>query len=355
MPSSESLLDNAGFFQSPSVYPERVDAKNRRLELCEMSIKSFTETPFLDHRMVRAGSGRHSLGFDAILQHPNLPEPQPASFIFHSAFCCSTLMTRYLDALDRFLVLREPHSIYEIASLQRFHGKNVLPDVTADEWQALYRLIMLLLVRRFDNNAPVVMKPSDGCNNLMANMLGEHADNTGLFIYTSLERFLVSVLKQDDRHEWAAIRARELTLDLLHNSIQPKVSPIGLGPGQNAALVWVLQMDSYRALHEGPYGKRIRCLNSSDFLDDPVAVITALTSHFGHPVPADTVAELLSAANLEVHSKLPSQHYDQQTREREFREERGKYDERITRIMQWAESVFGSESLKAPLPGALTL
>jgi hypothetical protein len=353
MTAPNTLLQPEDLTRYPHWYPEALDLGAREIRFCHMDAASYRASPFLDQRIVRADEVRGVLPFtrlhDATLALPATPATH---YVFHTAFCCSTHLTRLLDALDRALILREPDALYQVATFRRFRGTPLLLPHTQDEWDDLYRLVTGLLARRITPDVSVIVKPTDGCNNLMSLLLGEHADNRALFLTSSLPRFLAAVLKLPQRHEWARIRARELSLDVQHATGRLEVNPQGLDAAQTAALVWMLQRDACRATCAAT-GARLATLEDTRLLERPAEALGALLVHLGLACTQADIAAALAKADNAAHSKAPELRYDSQSRERDFIAARSRHEAEIAETLRWAEATFGTERVHAALPQPL--
>jgi hypothetical protein len=351
--SAMQIMDQ--LLSSPGIYPLHIDPRTRVVEFCEMSRDSYRRSPFLDHRIVKASERSRPLAFDDIFSVEGHSQPADTRYIFHSAFCCSTLLSRYLDAIEAALVLREPHSLYEVAILKRFYGTDIIPNVPPSEWKKLFQFIACLLSRRYDASKPVIIKPSDGCNNLMADLLDANPENRGLFIYSSIQRFLVSVLKYEERHEWARIRLRELTIDRQKQGMAVKYDPRLLNSWQTAALVWVYHMEAYSQICQTPCGKKLFALDSEILLDRPVPTLCAILQHFGDHPNSNLIEQALRKPEFNTHSKNSSQLYDEETREREYKKNNLQMQGEIQSGLGWAQEVMGVEHTKAVPPNQLSV
>jgi hypothetical protein len=333
---------------SPEWYPEQIDVPARHIRFCHMSRKSYQSSPFLDHRLVRLDAET------AYLPMPDIgtlavPAPRlPAHFIFHSAFCCSTLLSRHLEAASECLVLREPDCLYQVATLLRFRGRPPVHQLPEDEWNGVYRLITRLLARSDRPELPVLIKPSDGCNNLMTRLLASLSDSSAVFLYSSLERFLVAVLKLEQRHEWARIRIRELTLDLMNSGHGPVTDPSALNAAQTAALVWILQMRNARALRTMFGAARVAILHDETLVAQPAAAVARLLGHFGLAHDVSDVEAALGRGSGTRHSKADHVSYDANRREQDFESARAGTREQVMSGIAWARRVWGAENVESP-------
>jgi len=238
-------LTIADLLRSPDCYPEGLTLPDVLPGFCRMVHAAYRRSSFLDHRIEYAGVERYVVPF-AMLGTVNggLPEAT-VYFIFHNAFCSSTLFTRYLEILDVLLVLREPNVLYEVLTQKRVERTLMAPAVPGAAWNDLYDVSRRLLARRYNVSKPTVIKPNDGCNFMMHELVSRDPHNRALFLYSRLEHFTVSVLRLSMRHRWVRRRAQELLLDAHGKDCVAMPDPAQLV----VALVW--------SLHAGEYIERV--------------------------------------------------------------------------------------------------
>jgi len=336
----------------PGWYPNKLLVPFSKLEFCSMSQESYRDSPFLDHRIIKANATTETLAFNEIGVAVAHIEQRPTHFIFHNAFACSTLLTRYLDALAGPLLLREPNSLYELATLQRFAGTPMLKPLQHVSWDVLFQFLLRLLGRRYQNDYATIIKPTDGCNNIMQPLLAAHAENRAVFIYAPLERFLVSILRHAPRHEWVRVRVRELLFDIYKETGSVPVAPETLTIEQATALVWMLHTDRYLACVQ-TMGSRCVSIDADHFVANPTELVHKLVKHFELGYTREEVADRLGNAQVSVHSKSASEGYDEQRREQEFAMARVQYGEQIERAIAWSGAFCVSRKLDDPLPNLL--
>jgi hypothetical protein len=65
---------------------------------------------------------------EALLYVRNRAVKRPPHYILHGTFCCSTLLSRYLEEHGHYFVLREPAILAQVAFLYLKHGETNKPD-----------------------------------------------------------------------------------------------------------------------------------------------------------------------------------------------------------------------------------
>ena len=203
------------------------------------------------------------------------PPTAPVHFIFHSGFCCSTLLAACLDRPGLATAFSEPVILNDIVGWRR---RGASPAAVGE----VLGNALGLLARPFEGDQAAVVKPSNIVNGLAAAMLQMTPTANALVIHAPIEDFLVSIAKKGlDGRLWV----RELFLSLRREGL---VEPLGFNDeaffGQTdlqiAAVAWLAQQTLFEQLI-GSFPGRVRSIDSRAFLEDPLAALRALTAHFG--------------------------------------------------------------------------
>jgi hypothetical protein len=336
------------------LYPNRLMVPMSQIEIVPMTRETYRASPFLDHRMVRGNGEPAMLPFSALRDRiSEFGSPGVTNYIFHNAFACSTLLSRYLDALNGPLVLREPNILYELATIRRFEGQPMLVPLRDISWEMLFGFVQGMLARRYSPELPTIVKPSDGCNNLMERILSGNAGNRGVFIYSSLERFLSSVLKLQERYEWARIRVRELLMDSYRESGVLPLRPESLSSWQAATMVWVLHTETFARMVRDRGDAVCVSVDADELVRSPLKVVSGVCMHFGYGYDRKYLESCLGDTALNVHSKAGHVKYDPELREQDFMESRDRFSDDIDAALEWARPYCTEREPDAALPCAL--
>lgn len=196
-------------------------------------------------------------------------------FIFHSAFCASTMLVRALDRPGSAMGISEPVILNDMvgwrrrgAEVQR-HAK-VMDDALGQ------------LSRPWGAGEAVILKPSNIYNGLSLGALALRPQAKALLLYAPIDEFLLSVARKG---MWCRLWVREL----LEGMLQDGMVDLGFETRdyfrqtdlQVAAVGWLAQhMQFHRmAKHFGP--DRIATLDSEALTGDPAATVAKVAGHFG--------------------------------------------------------------------------
>jgi hypothetical protein len=269
--------------------------------------------------------------------------PTATHYIFHSAFCCSTLLTRALDVPGVAMGLNEPQIVNELASaaLQRRLGGDILEKIIG------------LVGRPFSPGERVVIKPSNEVNLLAPALLDRDERSRAIFLYAPLPRFLKSV---SNKGMWGRIWARRLFGMLSRKSnVQLGFSDaerFELTDVQVAALAWLLHHAEAIEL-VGAYPDRFRTLDSETFLARRSATLIALARHFGLDDDAPRWEAVADGPVFQSHSKEIGRSFDTDARADAL--PAPIVDEEIEMVVTWARAVAEHAGLAMDLPAEAAL
>jgi len=269
----------------------------------------------------------------------------PVHFIFHSGFCCSTLLAACLDRPGLASGLSEPVILNDIVGWRmRGAPPEAIGPLLADA--------LRLLGRPFPGDQAVVVKPSNVVNGLAAAMLAIQPKAHAIVMHAPLEDFLTSIAKKGlDGRRWV----RELFVKL---RAEGRVQTLGftdldfLGQTdlQIAAMAWLAQQSLFANLiAETP--NRVRALDSTAFLAQPEAALTHAAAHFGLTLDPDQLAAMLGGP-LQRNSKDGSS-YSAADRAADYDRGRAAHGDEIAKVTMWANEVARTVGIDTKLGAPL--
>lgn len=267
------------------------------------------------------------------------------NFIWHTAFCCSTLISRILDLPGRNLSLREPAILMRLVEAKRAselgrHLPSNLPEA-----------VFGLLSQPYRKGATVTVKPTNAANYLLPDA-AHGTSGKMLFLYSDCRSFLISLAKRslegsrygrelfatiagdgNDQYRWS-MQALFMLSDL-----------------EIAALAWQMQMAEFRRAFANLDQTRFVSLNSDDFAGAPASVLSQLDSFFeldlgsGH---VETATQRLSV----VDAKLRSSSFDLDRHQAERDALAKQLGTVLDEVVSWSYEVCKSQKI-ASLPNQL--
>jgi hypothetical protein len=263
--------------------------------------------------------------------------PGRIHFIFHSAFCASTMLVHAFDRPGVAAGLSEPVILNDLVGWRRRgadarqHGR-VTHDALAQ------------LARPFAKGEAVIVKPSNVINPLAAGMLTLRPDAKALLLHAPLPAFLASVARKG---LWCRLWVREL----LEGYLADGALDLGFGPRdyfrqsdlQVAAVGWVAQHAIFHALAARFGNTRIRTLDSERLVGDPETVTAAVARHFGLP--------RISGGHPAFGTDSKTGHaFPIGQRDREQTAARAAHEEEISKVVDWTHAVAAQAGIPLDLP-----
>jgi hypothetical protein len=299
---------------------------------------------FLDARWVRNARHRRSASIRRIAQKsaPRL------NFIWHTGFCCSTLLAKALDRRGSNLSLCEPQILVELA-----RAKHVALAFGVEPTTLVNR-VMGLLARRHSPEEAVTLKPSPAANFLLQEAI-RATSGAMIFLYSDCRSFLLSIAKLGVEGRRYARGMLLLILDDRSIRIPWSFEQLmRLSDLEIAALVWQLQIGEFRRNWPLLDTGRAYSLDCDAFLDAPGNVLSRLARLFALDVAAEEVNGVVEGPLFRSNAKTGAQGYDADVRRSEHEHISRQIGPELDRIVSESYQRCGIVALGGPpLPNPL--
>lgn len=277
--------------------------------------------------------GDRTIGGDVpAVQCLTLPGDGPLKFIFHSAFCGSTMLLRALDRPGTAMGLSEPVVLNDLTGFRR---RGADPRALARAADAATRL----LARPFGPGEAVVVKPSNVINPLAELVMRLRPQAAAIFLYAPLETFLISVVRK-------GLPCRLWVRELLEGYLHENFVQLGFEPQdyfrqsdlQVAAVGWLAQHAHFARLAEKLGPGRLRSLDADRMTANPAGAITAVAGHFALDLADRAVAEITAGPAFTRHSKSGAV-FSPDMRQTDYAAARQAHADEIDLVLRWAGQV----------------
>jgi hypothetical protein len=272
--------------------------------------------------------------------------PAPIHFVFHSAFCCSTLVAAALDRVGVATALKEPVILNDIVGWRR---RGAPP---ADVARALDGALTLL-ARPLAAGEAVVVKPSNVVASLSPVMLAMRPSAKALLLYAPIETFLTSIAKKGlDGRLWV----RELFIGLRTDGIAQRLGFddrqfFGQTDLQIAAAGWLAQQAVFADLVAKLGPNRVTTIDSEALLDRPAEAMAALASFFGLPLDAAAIADIVETSF--ARNAKSGAAFSRAERNAEYEQAASAYRDEIAKVAAWAKAVGHTAGIPLTLDARL--
>jgi hypothetical protein len=267
----------------------------------------------------------------------------PLHFIFHSAFCCSTLLARAFDVPGVAMAFKEPVILNDIVGWRQRGGDPRRLGQALDG-------ALALLARPFGSDKAVVIKPSNVCNGLAEAMMALRPDAHALLLYAPLAVFLGSIAKKG---MWGRLWVRELMIKQLKDGLIDlgfsDEDYLGLTDLQAAAVGWLAQHALFTRMADRFGTARVATLDSEHLLAKPAEAMARLSAHFSLGLNAAAISQIAAGPAFTRHSKFDSA-FDASARTTEQTDAALIHREEITKVSVWANIVAQNNGITMRLP-----
>lgn len=320
-------------FSSPELYPVQIDFRRRSVMFARMSRRDYEDFVFLEIDAVRR-QVKHLYEIrldDLLLAAASAPlVVKPVHYILHTAYCCSTLLARYLDLIPYCFVLKEPQLLAQFA---------LCSDRSSTRWNEGFELCVRLLSRTPDACEVPVIKTNVPCNVLGERLLKDNRQATITFLMMPLRHFLLAVLKSGLRRLRVRYWVGKLIDDPLLDPQFGNIRTSDLTDVEAAICFWLANRSLCSRLSFGADRSRILALDGEQVADCPREVLPPIMSMCGLPVDKDRLEWLLDHPSARCHAKHPLRLYDASVRRQEIASCEARWGGEADTGIEWAESL----------------
>ncbi|MEX0297520.1 MAG: hypothetical protein AB3N28_00520 [Kordiimonas sp.] len=336
-------MTNNNIAADPNWWPHRYDPQKGHVHYVKATREDHRNATFLTDEYLKEANKPKAVSLNSAI---GAGEVTPIHFIFHSAYCCSTLLARAFDLPGLSMGLKEPQILNDLSGWRLRGAKpEQLAPIMSD--------VLKVLSRPLKQGEKNIIKPSNVTNGLAGLMLHVRPDAKAVFLYAPLRDFLGSIARKG---MWGRLWVREL----LTKQLREGLVNIGLQGEdylkltdlQVAAVGWIAQHQLFDQIVKQFGTDRVRTLNSRKLMADQTLAMQNLVDHFEVPLKQNDLKDLVSGPVFQRHSKSDTE-FDASAREAERIEGDKQHAEEIEKVIGWAEAVAKNVSLPMNLSASL--
>jgi hypothetical protein len=328
-PTSEwqTFVDDAAWM------PFQYDARADTLSFAYLPREMQREAVFLDQRFVaevpKSPAARiRSLPLETIRDRAG-----PLHFIFHTGYCCSTLLARALDIPGSSMGLKEPSVLLSFGQ----HWTNARQ--TPGALSAL-GVTLDLLSRPLAPNETQIVKPSNVVNHLLPEILHLRPDAKVIVLYSPLRTFLESIALRGAAGRVLARQifrgfAAAIPLDL---TFSPE-EQLMLTDLQIAAQAWLMQATFLASVVRHSGRGRIRTLTSDALLADAPGALSQAGEFFGLGLSRQKWTDIAAGPVFKQHAKQHNLPFDADAYRKQHAAVSALHADEIDSVEAWAQQV----------------
>ena len=313
---------------SPTSFPIDFDPQRDEFLMLQVTSDCIADAAFLDKRLGGDWATATRLDWRDV---PVSSQTPGVALLFHTAFCCSTLLARTLQSPLQVIALKEPQVLSRIASAALSQPRSRI--------EGPLRAALRLLARPWTPGGCCLIKPTNQANNLLPDIL-RLTSGKAILLYSSLPEFVISCCKKLPE---ADTRVRWMAQHLLKDSHLQSVLQVPWNHHfhfiEACVLTWHAQIERYADALANDADNRLRSLDMQAMLADPAGLITAAAEWL--QLGIDT-SELRARVEIEFrrNAKHPDRAFDAVRRAQEKELAMARYAEVLDNALAWAhESV----------------
>jgi hypothetical protein len=270
------------------------------------------------------------------------------NFIWHTAFCCSTLIARALDCEGRNLSLKEPGILLTLAEAKRQNAIGSGKPFSYRFAETVFRL----LYRPFHDGEKVTIKPPNFANHALREAI-QLTQGRHLFLFSDCRSFLVSVAKKRD---YGRTFARDLFARIVgdggnEQQAWPLTEAFRLTDLRAAAIAWHMQIAEFQRNWALLAPGRAASLDCDAFLDAPEETLGRIDDFLELGLGREHLATV--GETLSRHSKSATTVFSNDTRRAEHARIAAEMGDDLDRIVAWSYQVCRNTPRGAPLAAPL--
>lgn len=308
----------------------RYDAESDRIQFVHVDREAHRAATFLTDDNLRTAQRR--VAVPRAQARAMSPEASPLHFIFHSAFCCSTLMVRAADLPGVAMGLKEPVILNDLSGWARRGAAGADVARVLDD-------ALALLARPFTPGEMIVVKPSNVINAFAPAMLGMRSGARALLLYAPLRTYLASIAKKGmEGRLWVRDLFRKLARDGLIDFGFSTEDYFGQTDLQIAAIGWLAQQALFDGMIRQFGPGRVLPLDSETLVTRPREATSAMYRLFGRPLAQAELDSIIDRGTFSRHSKLDVA-FDRRDRLAEHDAAVSAHAAEVDMVAQWADLI----------------
>jgi hypothetical protein len=328
-------LPLALLLQDPRFFPLRIDWQERVIHFVNVTKHALTTAAFVDDRLPFRDKSVYTCNLDDVILHGyEIPRnPRAPAVILHTAFCCSTLLCRYLECVPTIFVLKEPYILMQLGIAQRMRQNK------ADKWLEIYRASIALINRSFDERQQTIIKVNDLSNSLWDVFLHEDPGTAILCLSLPVRAFLRAALKSQYRRQWVKARLKHAKRAPALKEFLAEVDISQLPDAEACSLLWFCYLTLFRKCKEAD-PSRVVMLSGEIVANKPEAAVLAASDCFGLGLRNEQIESMVSSSVGSQHSKVGARPYTSSMRLKEAAEVEKRLSGEIAKGCDYAQALM---------------
>lgn len=265
--------------------------------------------------------------------NPSLLE-NPPRFIFHTAFCASTFLSRCLDVEGVSTSLREPQLLLDAANAKRLKWRS---QTTRLNYSDLPKLALVLLQKHARPKETLVIKPINSVNNIIPELLQITGSTKSLMLYTDARNFLLSTLRKGEggKHVTRAMFDL-LRCDFQHLSNLSLSAMLHMTDLNIILTLWRLHIEqAENVLRQFAPNNVMASLNGEVLIHKPLETLIAANQFLELGISAEQIADIVKSDSRFTDAKNTAEKFSLQKRNASYQKLEDFYGADLVNGLNW--------------------
>ena len=348
--TAEELIDDPGFlaykfnFETESVEFLPVDRDELR------KVASLKRGNFDSDKTLRAVP----LAEIAALLESRATDPRGDAprFIFHTAYCASTFLSRCLDVDGVSVSLREPQIILDAANAKRLQWRS---RSTHLDFSHLPDLAVKLLRKHATGSEKLVIKPINCVNNIIPELVRASGANRSLMLFTDARNFVLSALRKGEGGKQTVRSMFDLLrCDFPHLANLQLTHTIHMTDLRVIMTLWRLQIEqANEALQGFSASNAMASLYGESLIQHPREALRAVNEYLQMGLSSQQITDIVDSDSRFIDAKNADQRFSLEQREKRYQTLESFYGEDLDDGLQWLVRNNPGTRLRPELIGEL--
>lgn len=351
------MTDVKQLIDDPSYLAYKLDFATESIEFLPLGEGALTKATWLSRQSLGLNTSSLSVPLIDVVKAVNSQSAstrKPPRFIFHTAYCASTYLSRCLAVEGVTVSLREPQLLLDAANAKRLQWRSKTSNL---DFRHLPALALRLLQKHAEPHETLIIKPINSVNNIVAELLAACGPTKALMLYTDARNFLLSTL---NKGEEAKQRQRGM-FDLLRCDF-PHLSQLGLSDAIHLSdlkvslTLWRLQLEqAEQVLRHSSFNQRMSSLYAEVIINDSHRSLRAANKFLELGLSDNLVSDIADGEFSTRDAKDMSNRFSVNARDSRYQEIESFYGVDLANGYQWLMANNPSTSLTPTLSASLDL
>lgn len=277
---------------------------------------------------------------------------KPPRFIFHTAFCSSTFLSRCLEVEGSTVSLREPQLLLDAANAKRLQWRS---KTTALGYRDFPKLALLLLHKHAGPSEHLLLKPINSVNNIVSELLEPAPAARSLMLYTDARNFMLSTLKKGEQSKYTVRAMFDLArCDFPYLANLRLTDTIHMTDLKVILTLWRLQIEqASQALSRFSPKNRMASLYGERLIEQPLDTLLLANRFLQLGIPEERIKAIVNSDSRFEDAKNTGQRFSVEKRNQAYERVTDFYGPELDRGLQWMVQNNPGTRLQPELSGSL--